>query len=651
MRRRNAVAIATVSPRGPNSGRACACELPHSCSSVQILALLLGLTTAPLIAEEWRHYGNDPGGTRYSPLAQINRSNVNRLEVAWEHDSPDFSDGRSGSPTRSAFEATPLMIGRTLYIPTPFDRLLALDAVSGQVQWEFDPGLPRSLRLNLFVNRGIGYWNQAGKERLVLGTQNGRVYSIELASGKPDPAFGNEGFIDASAPAMEGGVGGQYGLTSPVSQCAGTLIVGGRVSDGLPQGPSGDIRGYDIHTGQLRWRFHSVPRHGEVGHETWGGDSWKLRGGTNLWSMSSVDESLGLVYVPLGSPSYDYYGGDRPGANLFGNSLVALDCQTGSRRWHFQTIHHDIWDWDLPSQPSLVEVTRGGKPVKAVTIATKTGFVFVFDRATGEPLFDIEEHPVPSGDLPGEYYHPTQPRPILPKPFIRQSMNADEISTVTPESRAECLDMLDGASIEGPLFRPRQQQWTVFFPGTNGGSNYGGGAFDPVTDTFFINSMDVGSVARMVPRGDDATIPWRSRSGPRGRFWDSNMYPCQQPPWGHLTAIDLNTGEFRWRVVLGEYDELTKRGIPPTGAANLGGPVVTKGGLVFIAATNDQRFRACDKDSGELVWEYRLPASAHATPITYMVDGKQYVVLAVGGGNKYNPGSFMARVMAFRLPD
>ncbi len=616
---------------------------------MRTVALLLALCASSLSAEEWRHYGNDPGGTRYSPLNQINRDNVGRLEVAWEYDTPDFTDGLSGSPTRSAFEATPLMIGGVLYVPTPMDRLLALDAATGRLEWEFNPGLDKTRRFNLFTNRGIGYWSQGAAERLVLGTQTGLVYSIDRKTGKLDPAFGVQGVLDTGDTAMEGGVEGQYSITSPISQCKGTLIVGGRVSDGLPAGPNGDIRGYDIHTGQLRWRFHTVPRPGEYGHETWGGDSWKLRGGANLWTMSSVDEELGLVFAPLGSPSYDYYGGDRPGANLFGNSLVALDCRTGSRRWHFQSIHHDIWDWDLPSQPSLVEIVRGGKPVKAVTIATKTGFLFVFDRATGEPLFDIEEHPVPAGDIPGEYYHPTQPKPVLPKPFIRQSMREDEITTVTPESRAECLEMLEGASIEGPLFRPRLKQMTVFFPGTNGGSNYGGGAFDPETDTYYINSMDVGTLASMVPRGADAEVPWRSRAVPQGRFWDSNMYPCQEPPWGHLTAIDLGTGKFRWQSLLGEYDELTKRGIPPTGASNLGGPVVTAGGLVFIAATNDKRMRAFDKDTGELVWEYRLPASAHATPMTYMVDGRQYLAIAVGGGNKYNPGSFMAKVMAFRL--
>ena len=610
---------------------------------------LIALPSSLALAEEWLHYGNDPGGTRYSQLEQINRGNVGELDLAWEYDSQDYSDGLTGSPARSAFEATPLMVGSTLYVPTPMDRLLALDAASGRLEWELDTGFDKGRRFGLFISRGLSFWRQGDKERLVLGTQSGRIYSIDRRTGNPDPAFGDQGVLDVVPDVMQGGVTGHYSLTSPISQCQGTLVVGGRVSDGLPQGPSGDIRGYDIHTGDLRWRFHTVPRPGEYGNETWGGRSWELRGGTNLWSMTSVDEDLGLVYIPLGSPSHDLYGGDRPGANLFGNSLVAIDCRTGSRRWHFQTIHHDIWDWDLPSQPSLVEVVRDGAPVKAVTIATKTGFLFVFDRATGEPLFEIEEHPVPGGDIPGEYYHPTQPKPVLPKPFIRQSMRKDEVTTVTPESRAECLEMLEGASIEGPLFRPRLRQRTVFFPGTNGGSNYGGGAFDPESDTFFINSMDVGTLASMVPRGEDAVVPWRSRSVPQGRFWDSNMYPCQEPPWGHLTAIDLNTGRFRWQTVLGEYDELTARGIPPTGASNLGGPIVTKGGLVFIAATNDKRFRAFDKDTGKLLWEYRLPASAHATPMTYLVDGTQYLALAVGGGNKYNPGSAMARVMAFRL--
>lgn len=601
-----------------------------------------------LQAQQWLHYGNDKGGSRYSPLSLIDRGNAARLELAWEYDTGDFSDGKSGYPTRSAFAATPLMIDGVLYVSTPFHRLLALDARNGELLWEFDPQFDRNRRYNLFTSRGVEYWREGPVERLVLGDQNGRIFSIDRKTGKPDPDFGENGMLD-TAPDVLGEEGGRYGFTSPISVCLGVLVVGGWVGDGLPQGPSGDIRGYDARTGALRWRFHTVPRPGEFGRETWAGDSWKNRGGVNMWSMSGVDEELGLVYVPLTSPAYDYFGGDRRGANLFGDSLVALDCRTGSRRWHFQTIHHNLWDWDLPSQPSLVEVERGGKPVKAVAQATKTGFLFLFDRETGEPLFEIEERPVPAGELPGEYYHPTQPHPLKPPPFARQSMTRDEITTVTPESRAECMEALRNAVIEGPLFRPIGEKLRVMFPGTNGGSNWGGGAFDPETDTFYINSMDVGSLSQKIFRGGDAAIPWRNRGTKWGRLWDSNLYPCQQPPWGHLTAIDLNTGEFRWRTVLGEYDELTKRGAPKTGASNLGGPIVTKGGLVFIAATNDNRFRAFDKDSGEQLWEYVLPASAHATPMTYSAGGEQYVAVAVGGGNKYNPTNYMAKLMAFRL--
>lgn len=601
-----------------------------------------------LQAQQWLHYGNDKGGSRYSPLSLIDRGNAARLELAWEYDTGDFSDGKSGYPTRSAFAATPLMIDGVLYVSTPFHRLLALDARNGELLWEFDPQFDRNRRYNLFTSRGVEYWREGPVERLVLGDQNGRIFSIDRKTGKPDPDFGENGMLD-TAPDVLGEDGGRYGFTSPISVCLGVLVVGGWVGDGLPQGPSGDIRGYDARTGALRWRFHTVPRPGEFGRETWAGDSWKNRGGVNMWSMSGVDEELGLVYVPLTSPAYDYFGGDRRGANLFGDSLAALDCRTGSRRWHFQTIHHNLWDWDLPSQPSLVEVERGGKPVKAVAQATKTGFLFLFDRETGEPLFDIEERPVPAGELPGEYYHPTQPHPVKPPPFARQSMTRDEITTVTPESRAECMEALRNAVIEGPLFRPIGEKLRVMFPGTNGGSNWGGGAFDPETDTFYINSMDVGSLSQKIFRGGDAAIPWRNRGTKWGRLWDSNLYPCQQPPWGHLTAIDLNTGEFRWRTVLGEYDELTKRGVPKTGASNLGGPIVTKGGLVFIAATNDNRFRAFDKDSGEQLWEYVLPASAHATPMTYSAGGEQYVAVAVGGGNKYNPTNYMAKLMAFRL--
>ncbi len=608
--------------------------------------ILLVTVSAP--AQEWRHYGNDAGASKYSPLEQINKSNVARLEVAWEFDNGDFSDGQAPWPYRSAFEATPLVIDGVMYVVSAFHRVFALEPKSGKPLWMFDSKLNKADRVMLYNNRGLSYWESGDKKRIFLGNQDGYLFSLDPETGSPDPGFGDDGRVDLKDGMMQGP--GRYGLTSPVAVCRDVIILGGWVTDSMPQGPSGDIRGFDAHTGEQRWRFHTVPRPGEFGHETWEGDSWKNRGGVNAWSIITTDEENGLAFVPLTSPSTDYYGGDRRGDNLFSDSLVALDCQTGQRRWHFQTIHHDLWDWDLPGPPNVIEVVRDGKKVPAVTAITKTGFVYVFNRLTGKPLFPIEERPVPQGDIPGEYYSPTQPVPVKPPPVARQSMTRDEITAVTPESRAECLEMVEDAVIEGPLFRPMRKKLTVMFPGTNGGPNWGGGSFDPETDTLYVNSMDVGAFFRIIPR-EGGNPPWRNRGTVRGRFWDSNQYPCQEPPWAHLTAIDLNSGEFRWRVVLGEIDELTKRGVPKTGTSNLGGSIVTKGGLVFIGATNDDRFRAFDKDTGKQLWETRLPASAHATPMTYMGrDGRQYVAIAAGGGNKYNK-KYGGKLVVFSLPE
>ena len=600
---------------------------------------------------EWRHWGNDAGGMKYSPLDQINKENVRQLKVAWTYDAGDFSDG-SVYPSRSAFEATPLVIDGVMYVPTAFHRLLALDAESGQKLWEFDPKYDRAHRVTLHTNRGVSYWTDGERKRIFLGDQMGRLFSIDAQTGKADPAFGDNGMVDLKPGVMRGYDQLKYGLTSPVAICGNLVILGGWVSDGEPRGPSGDVRAFDAGSGKLAWRFHTVPQPGEFGHDTWEGDSWKDRSGVNVWSIMSVDEKNGLVFLPLTSPGTDYYGGDRHGDNLFSDSLVALDCATGKRRWHFQTIHHNLWDWDLPSQPALVTVRRDGKDVPAVAQTTKTGFVFLFERTTGKPLFEIEERPVPKGDIPGEYYSPTQPFPVKPPPFARQSMTRDEITNVTPESRAECLAMVEDAVIEGPLFRPIQSKLTVMFPGTNGGSNWGGSAFDPESDTLYINSMDVAAFFQIIERPEGAEVPYRMRGTKYGRFWDSNQYPCQKPPWGSITAIDLNTGEFRWQSILGEFDELAERGVPKTGTPSLGGPIVTAGGLVFIGATNDGKFRAFDKDTGEEIWMTRLPSSAHATPITYTgkKTGKQFVVIAAGGGNKYNE-EYMGKLVAYALPE
>ncbi len=622
----------------------------------RLMFLLASMWVLPLrpaeegSAGEWRSYGGDAGGTKYSPLDQINKKNVARLQQAWVYDTGDVSDGTS-YPTRSAFEATPLVVDGVMYVSTPFCRLVALDPETGTKLWDFDPQIDKTMRLNLFVSRGVAYWRSGEHKRIFLGDLEGRLFSIDAASGKPDPQFGRNGRLDLKEGVSEKGVRGEYSLTSPVAVCGDAVIAGGLVTDGVPHGPSGDVRAFDARSGKLLWRFHSVPRPGEVGNETWQMDSWKGRGGANAWSIMSVDEANNQVFLPLTSPSYDFYGGDRKGANLFGNSVVALDCATGKRRWHFQTVHHDLWDYDLPAQPVLVDVVREGRQVPGVAQVTKMGFVFVLNRLTGEPLFPVEERPVPKSNLPGEESWPTQPYPVKPAPFARQSMTRDEITDVTPESRRECQEMLKEALLDVKIYDPIGEKLAVLFPGLNGGTNWGGASFDPETQTLFVNSMDVGGLFRMAKTREGAEVPFALRGSKYEFLWDSNGYPCQKPPWGMLNAIDLNSGEYRWRTVLGEFDELKARGVSKTGAPNIGGTVVTAGGLIFVGATNDGKFRAFDKDTGEELWITKLPASGMATPMTYLGKrtGKQFVVIAAGGGNKYDK-KFTGKLVAFSLP-
>lgn len=603
------------------------------------------------LAQEWHSYGGDAGGMKYSALKQINRANVSKLQVAWTFHTGDMSDG-TALPTKSAFEATPLMVDGVLYLTTPFNRLIALDADSGKQLWAFDPQLNQEQIYNLYINRGAAYWTDGQRKRIVYGTLDGRLLSIDAATGKPDAEFGTNGAVDLREGAAAKFPRRAYGMTSPPAIYKNLVICGSITADGEPHGPNGDVRAFDVTTGKLVWRFHTVPLEGEPGYETWEKGATKDRAAVNAWSILSVDEARGMVFLPLTSPAYDYYGGDRKGAGLYGDSLVALDAATGKRIWHFQTVHHNIWDYDLPAQPSLVTVTRDGKPVAAVAQVTKTGFTFLFDRQTGKPLFDIEERGVPASGVPGEQAWASQPFPLKPPPYERQSMTAEELTDVTPESRAYCAKLIDGA-VFGTLFTPIGLKPTVLFPGTNGGANWGGGSFDPETHTLYVNSMDVGMLYRMAKRPEGSEVPYRAQGSgtPNSRFWDQKMNPCQKPPWGRLTAIDLDKGEFRWQSVLGVVDELIAKGVPPTGAPNMGGSIVTAGGLVFIGATNDSRFRAFDKATGKELWTARLPASAHATPLTYVgkKSGKQFVVIAAGGGNKYN-ATYSDSLVAYWLP-
>jgi glucose dehydrogenase len=625
--------------------------------SLRPAAILRDIGVAALIfagcahAQEWPAYGSDPGNTKYSTLKQINRANVTQLQVAWTYHTGDVSDG-SKYPVRSAFEATPLVVDGVMYVTTPFSRVIALDPETGKELWAFDPKLAMDTPRNLFISRGAAYWSDGQKKRVFLGTLDGRLFSIDAKTGKPDDSFGQAGWADLYVGVAEKYRNREYGMTSPPAVYKNVIICGSLTADGTPQGPLGDVRGFDAHTGKLLWTFHVVPRPGEFGHDTWEGESWRDRGAINAWSILTVDTERGIVFLPLTSPSTDYYGGDRKGAGLFGDALVALDAPTGKRLWHFQTVHHNLWDYDIPAPPNLVTVTREGRPVAAVAQVTKTGFTFVFDRVSGKPLFDIVEKPVPRSEVPGEQAWPTQPAPVKPPPYARQKMTADELTDVTPESHAFCAKLIENAVL-AEIFTPIGLKPTVLFPGTNGGANWGGASWDPETHTLYVNSMDVGMIYHMAKRPEGSQIPYRAAGSntPNSRFWDPDLHPCQKPPWGFLTAIDLDKGEFRWRSVLGVVDELIAKGIPPTGAPNIGGSIVTAGGLVFIGATNDSRLRAFDKDTGKELWTTKLPASAHATPMTFAgrTTGKQYIVIAAGGGNKYNK-VYSDSLVAFSLP-
>src|SRR3984957_20517861 len=470
--------------------------------------VLLFLAALSCTAQQWPVTSGDAGGSRYSALKSINRTNVAGLKIAWTYHTGDVSDGHT-LPTRSAFEATPLVVDGVMYITTPFSRLIALDPETGKELWAFDPKLDRERAYNLFINRGAAYWTDGKKKRVFVGTLDGRLFSIDASTGKQDDSFGNAGWVDLRRGAADKFPGRGYGMTSPPAIYKDLVICGSLTADGEPRGPKGDVRAFDARTGKQVWIFHTVAQKGEFGNDTWEGDSWKDRAAVNAWSILSIDTERGILFLPLTSPATDLYGGDRKGANLFGDSLVALEAATGKRLWHFQTVHHNLWDYDIPAQPNLVEVERGGRKIPAVAQVTKTGFTFVFDRVTGKPLFDIQEVPVPASEVEGEKAWPTQPKPVKPLPYARQSMRRDELTDVTPESRAYCAKLLEGA-VTADIFTPIGLKPTLLFPGTNGGANWGGASYDPETRTLYVNSMDVSMLLRMAPRPEGSIVPFRT---------------------------------------------------------------------------------------------------------------------------------------------
>jgi quinoprotein glucose dehydrogenase len=613
-------------------------------------------------ATEWRFYGGDRGGMRYSPLRQIDRRNVGRLQRAWVYHTGELELGLKTAPFQASFSTTPLVVGGVMYLTTPSSRVIALDAETGRELWKFDSQAGHSVR-GFNSHRGVAYWEgraAVGKSldrRILFGTVDGKLYALNAETGKPYPDFGGGGFVDLRA----GGAGAWANdpvwgarVTSPPAIYGDLVIVGWGLPESPSKGPVGDVRAYNVRTGAHVWTFHTVPRPGEVGHETWEGDSWKERAGTNVWSLMSVDAERGLVFLPVGSPTYDFYGGDRKGRNLFGNSLVALNAANGRLVWYYQTVHHDLWDYDLPAQPVLFNWRGKGRSVPAVAVITKMGFVFVLDRLTGRPLFPVEERAVPQSNVPGEATWPTQPFPLKPPALARQSMTRAEVSRVTPESERFCAELFDKLSNRG-MYTPVGLKATLNFPGFHGGGNWSGGSFDPASGLLFVNMNEDGAMGEMTPQAPGAAVPFmrQGRFEEYAWFRDPHGWPCQQPPWGTLSAVDLNRGEVVWKVPLGTVEELEARGVHNTGTQNLGGSVVTAGGLVFIAATTDRLFRAFDATTGRVLWQAQLEAGGHATPMTYMTKGgRQFVVIAAGGGGFLrSPASGLSdTLVAYALP-
>jgi quinoprotein glucose dehydrogenase len=610
---------------------------------------------------EWPAYAGTYASARYSPLTQIDRTNAKDLHVAWRWKSPDQAVKDANpkvGPTR-ANESTPLMVGGTLYTSTSLSQVAAIDAASGETKWVFDPkiyenglGIPAN---DGWLHRGVGYWRNGDDERIIMLTAFAQMIALDAKTGKPVPTFGTDGRVDLALGMRRPVDRDYYTMSSPPVIVRGVIVVGSSVMDwwGHRPSPPGDVRGFDVVSGRLLWTFHTVAQAGEPGVETWEKDSWKEAGNANVWAPMSADEELGYVYLPVSTPTNDYYGGHRPGDGLYGESLVCLDAATGKKVWHYQLVHHGLWDYDSPAAPNLIDITVAGKPIKAVAQVTKQAFVYVFDRVTGQPVWPIEEQPVPASSVPGESASKTQPFPTKPAPIDIQGVRDEDLIDLTPEIHKEAIDIVAKYD-HGPLFTPPSERGTIQVPGIAGGANWSGAAIDPDTGMFYVSTYRLPFVVALhKPQAwegsyDFVAIP-RYLSGPRG-------LPLLKPPFGSIVAIDMNSGEHRWRIPVGHGETMgaiknldirDQLGFPSRSWA-----LVTKTVMIVVQMgyygptryvpelqrpmadlnNRDPHLWVYDKASGERLAEIALPANATGAPITYMAGGKQYIAFPVGGG-------------------
>ncbi len=625
------------------------------------LALIVSLVPAQKNgAQEWPFYGGDPGSSKYSPLDQINRGNVKQLQIAWEW-KPGEKRMEEYKTFPGMFEATPIMAGGSLYLSTPYNRVVALDPDTGRERWAFDPRAYADGQVpngTGFVHRGVALWRDGRSGRLrVFMNSRYRLISLDAETGAPVESFGDNGIITLTTGLHWDVNPKQYTNTSPPVVYKDLVIVGNGVADRLvfPKDPPGDVRAFNARTGKLVWTFHTVPRKGEFGFDTWGEGATEFTGHTNVWAPMSLDDSRGLLYLPLSTPSNDFYGGRRPGANLFAESIACLDANTGERKWHYQLVHHGLWDYDMPSPPGLVTIQVAGRKIDAVVQLTKMGFVYVFDRVSGKPVWPIEERAVPASDVPGEHAWPTQPFPTRPPAISPQGVSLDDAFDLTQELKAEAQAEMKKYRL-GPLFTPPSLQGTFMRPGVIGGANWGGGAFDPETGMLYVKTTNSPAIARLIKPDKSSNIPFASEviadyimAGESSTTFHNGI-PLLKPPYGHLTAVNLNTGDISWQVPFG--DDARLRANPALrdaklpaqlGVAGVQGAIVTKGGIVF-AGGGDTAFHAVDKKSGEDLWTYPLPARTTGTPMTYSTaSGRQFVVIATGSGDQ-------ATLVAFALP-